>query len=99
MSAPELNLDPDGTINVTGQLNVTSVAACKASGEDLIEDASAVVIDLGGSEVEGSAVIALLIAWQRRAEKLSKPIKFVNAPPNLLKIAEVCGVSDIVPFE
>ncbi|XOV87279.1 MAG: lipid asymmetry maintenance protein MlaB [Pseudomonadota bacterium] len=98
-SVPELVRAQDGTITVTGQLDVTSVAACKESGEELIEDADEVVFDLAGTEVKGSAVIALLIAWQRQAEKLAKPVRFVNAPPNLLEIAEVCGVRDIIPFE
>ena len=46
----------------------------------------------------GSAVIALLIAWQREALRLEKDFHIVNAPENLRAIARACGVDSILPF-
>ncbi|MEX2327082.1 MAG: STAS domain-containing protein, partial [Pseudomonadales bacterium] len=95
----EVSLAADNRISVRGCLDVESVGACKDAGVRLFDDLDEIVIDLGATEARGSAAVALLIAWQREAGKMGKPLLFRNAPEELLSIAQACGVRDIVPFE
>lgn len=98
-TAPDISLGAGDRIAVGGCLDVDTVAAYKDAGLELMEDLNEIVVDLDQCRVEGSAVIALLIAWQRSASQAGKEISFVNAPENLLQIAEACGVRHIVPFK
>jgi phospholipid transport system transporter-binding protein len=47
------------------------------------------------SGVDSSAV-ALLLEWRRRAQALGKTLVFVNLPPNLLALAELYGVAELI---
>jgi len=54
------------------------------------------VIDFSGiTEVDSSAV-ALLLEWRRRAHAHGKALVFVNLPANLLALAELYGVTDLI---
>lgn len=86
----------DDLIKVSGSLDVTTVSKYKDEGIELIEKANEPVMDLSEITVAGSAVIALLIAWERHAAKRGKHIKYVHAPDNLVDIARACGVQDII---
>lgn len=97
-SRAEVTLTGGNTISVEGCLDVDTVAACRSSGSKLMADLDSVVIDLANVEVSGSAVIALLIAWQRRAASLGIDIQIRNPPDNLIDIAEACGVAEILPL-
>lgn len=53
-------------------------------------------IDFAGiTEVDSSAV-ALLLEWRRRAARRGKTLVFVNLPANLLALAELYGVADLI---
>lgn len=53
-------------------------------------------IDFSGiTEVDSSAV-ALLLEWRRRAAALGKTLLFVNLPANLLSLAELYGVAELI---
>ena len=43
-----------------------------------------------------SAAVALLLDWRRMAMKRGKTLVFVNLPANLLALAELYGVADII---
>lgn len=92
----ELDRIDDNVIKVSGCLDVTSVAQYKDEGIRLIDEADSPVMDLSNASVVGSAVIALLIAWQRHASKSGKTIQYVHPPANLLDIARACGVDNII---
>lgn len=92
----EVSRIDDNVIKVTGCLDVTTVSRYRDEGMRLIDEAVAPVIDLSNVTVAGSAVIALLIAWQRHAAKSGKELTFVRTPANLMDIARACGVDDIV---
>jgi phospholipid transport system transporter-binding protein len=95
----DVSLSADNSITVRGCLNVDTVGACRDAGVTLFDDLDEIIIDLAGTEVRGSAAVALLIAWQREAEMAGKPLSYRNAPDQLLSIAQACGVREIVPFE
>ena len=98
MSNPAFTLEGD-TLTLEGLLSVETVSQYQSIGNDaLAKAAKGLVVDLGVAEIIGSAPIALLIAWQRRAISLDKSYELVNAPPHFLEIARVSGVLEILPF-
>ena len=50
------------------------------------------------SKVSGvdSAAVALLIEWRRQAAARGKRLDFVNLPPNLLALANLYGVQELI---
>ena len=88
-----------GQYKVLGRLTVDTVAAYQVKGFDAIQRSQqGVTFDLANTEVHGSAVIALLVSWERKAFELEKPISIINASQHLLEIADVSGVKDIISF-
>ena len=43
-----------------------------------------------------SAAVALLLEWRRLAQQRGKHLSFTNLPANLLALAELYGVADII---
>lgn len=94
----ELKKVDDNVIKVTGPLDVTTVAHTRELGIELIDEVDAPEVDLSDARVEGSAAVALLIAWQRHAVKTGKQIRYIHPPANLKDITRACGVDKIIPI-
>jgi phospholipid transport system transporter-binding protein len=54
------------------------------------------VFDLGGVKAADSSALALMLAWQRRAQKQGRVLGFVNVPANVEALARVCGVEGLL---
>jgi len=55
-----------------------------------------VTVDLAGVTRSDSAGLALLVEWLRESELAGNTIRFVNVPAQLLSIARVCGLEEIL---
>ena len=98
MSDPAYHLEGN-ILELEGLLSVETVSRYFDIGVECLEQSAAgLQIDLAKSDIVGSAAIALLIAWQRRALHQGKKFSVVNAPGHLLDMAKLSGVSDILPF-
>ncbi len=53
-------------------------------------------IDLAQVTAVDSSAVALLLEWRRRAQRAGKTLAFVNLPPNLLALAGLYGVADLI---
>ena len=53
-------------------------------------------IDFGAVTGVDSAAVALLLEWRRMAQARGKTLVFENLPPNLLALASLYGVADLV---
>lgn len=73
--------------NVNALLNETSSAF---TSDNMQVDLSSV------SEVDSTAV-SLLFEWLRQARARNTSLVFVNVPPNLVSIATLYGVLDLIP--
>ena len=67
----------------------------------LLEESGALAmpseIDLNQvSEVDTTA-ISMLFEWQRKAQAQNNKITFLNLPDNLVSLARLYGVSDLIP--
>ena len=56
------------------------------------------IFDLSAVAEVDSSALAVLFGWVREARRLNKPIQVVNPPKELLSLAEVYGVSDLLPL-
>ena len=53
-------------------------------------------IDFAAITGVDSSAVALLLEWRREAARRRKTLLFVNLPPNLLELAELYGVTDLI---
>ncbi|HEX8787395.1 MAG TPA: STAS domain-containing protein [Telluria sp.] len=54
------------------------------------------VFDLGGVKSADSSAVALMLAWQRRAQAQGRSLKFVNVPANVNALASLYGVEGLL---
>jgi phospholipid transport system transporter-binding protein len=86
-----------GRLQVSGRLTMETVAALFDT--DLQADASgALVVDLGKVEAVDSAAVSLLLSWLRRAQSNRVAISFDHVPDNLLSLARLYGVAELLPL-
>jgi phospholipid transport system transporter-binding protein len=60
-------------------------------------DAGETVFDLGGVRSADSAGVAVMLAWQRRAQAQGKHLSYINVPCNVHSLASVYGVEALLP--
>lgn len=53
-------------------------------------------IDFSAVEAVDSSAVALLLEWRRLAMRLGKTLVFVNLPANLLALAGLYGVAELI---
>lgn len=56
----------------------------------------ALTIDFADVADIDSSAVALLLEWRRQAAALGKRLAFVNLPANLLALANLYGVADLI---
>ena len=54
------------------------------------------VFDLGGIQAADSSALALMLAWQRRAQAHGRKLSFVNVPANVDALARLYGVDGLI---
>jgi phospholipid transport system transporter-binding protein len=54
------------------------------------------VFDLGGVKAADSTALALMLAWQRRAQSQGRAVKFINVPANVDALARLYGVEELL---
>ena len=53
-------------------------------------------IDFSAITGVDSSAVALLLEWRRQAQARGMRLDFVNLPPNLLALAELYGVAELI---
>jgi phospholipid transport system transporter-binding protein len=53
-------------------------------------------IDFAGITGVDSSAVALLLEWRRQAVHRGKRLEFANLPPNLLALAQLYGVAELI---
>lgn len=79
-----------------GELGFDSVSSVlRHAGANML-GSGRLEVDLTGVTRADSAGLALLVEWLRESEKTGNEITFINVPPQLLSIARVCGLDEIL---
>lgn len=95
MSQPRLESKDDGCLHLTGELSMETAPGLLAQRQ-LFAGKDELTIDLEGVERADSAGVALLVWWQREAHQQQRVISFQNIPPQMLAIARVSGVDELL---
>jgi phospholipid transport system transporter-binding protein len=90
---------PGEVFTVTGALSFETLPAVLKESEqyaarsDLPER---LTIDFSQLTNVDSSAVALLLEWRRQAQARGKTLTFVNLPANLLSLARLYGVADLI---
>ena len=82
---------------VDGAMTLPGATALLAEGVTLISRTTKIFDLAAVAEVDSSA-LAVLFGWMREAQRLGKSIQVSNPPQDLLSLAEVYGVSELLPL-
>jgi phospholipid transport system transporter-binding protein len=97
MKATQLKKLDTGEIQVSGMLGFADVAALLKTSMGLFDGQLALFFDLERVEKTDSAGLALLLEWMALARKSGQSIAFKKIPKQMLEIAHVSGLEEILP--
>jgi phospholipid transport system transporter-binding protein len=83
----------DGALSFETLPDVLKASAEYAARTDLPER---LTIDFQGIDAVDSSAVALLLEWRRQAMRLGKQLEFVNLPANLVALATLYGVEELI---
>lgn len=83
---------------ITGDVTLDTATAVLARGREALAAAGHVVFDLGQVGGLDSAALSVVFAWVREAGAAGKQVSLINAPQELLNLANVYGVSEMLPL-
>lgn len=81
---------------VTGRLTIEMAAGWFGKGLPLKNGMSEVLVDLSQADVVDSSAVSLMLVWLREAQRNRVELSFVNVPDNLLSLAKLYGVAEIL---
>lgn len=87
----------DGRLEVSGAMTLPGASGLLAEGNAALAD-SETVLDLAAVTDVDSSSIAVIFGWQREAQRLGKTIRIVHPPKEMLSLAEVYGVAELLPL-
>ncbi len=87
----------DNHYDVSGRLDAESVSGLLIQ-EFSHQQNESITINLQAVSHSNSAGIALLLEWLRQANNNNHELRFINMPVNMKAIANICGLSDILPI-
>jgi phospholipid transport system transporter-binding protein len=85
----------DNRWQVSGDVVIGTVSAILNASKAMPIGAGAAVDFAGVTNIDTST-ISLILEWKRRAQLEKQPLKFVNLPVNLVSLAQLYGVSEII---
>ena len=86
-----------GRMQVTSHLTIETVTSLFKNGLQTSGE-TPLVVDLAQVETVDSAAVSLLLAWLREAQRSSVKLCFAHVPENLLSLARLYGVVDMLPL-
>ena len=95
MSA-QVSLSTPNTLLITGDLNFQTASDVYQQSRQLINGQDNLTIDLGAVEKSDSAGLAALVEFLKFAKYQKKQINFINAQDQLLAMAKVAGLTDVL---
>ena len=90
----------DGVYLLRGELSFHTVSPLlKHSAQMFKDEAQEIVVDLTEVGRADSAGLSLLVEWWRQARADDKRIRYRHLPQQMLAMARVGGVDEILPLE
>ncbi|VAW71720.1 Uncharacterized protein YrbB [hydrothermal vent metagenome] len=98
MSEANISVKKDGRLGISGELTFDSVPALWELCSRHFAEHAELEIDLSGIQRADSAGLALLVECCRRAYQTDKSIRFFNIPAQMLAIARVSSLDQVLPL-
>ena len=89
----------EGTLRLEGELSFATVAALWRETPFPPPGEGPLVVDLGGVVRADSAGLALLVEWMRAARRAGRPLRYRTIPAQMLAIARVSSLDQVLPLE
>jgi phospholipid transport system transporter-binding protein len=99
MSQARIETGSSGRMEIHGDLNFASVALLWNASRQCLPEGDALDIDLSHVERSDSAGLALLVECLRHARQAGKTIRFFNIPAQMLAIARVSALDEVLPLQ
>lgn len=99
MSEARLEVLGGGRFRLHGELDFDSVPALLATTQTLFADGATPRVSLATVSHIDSAGLALLVEWRRAALQHTADIAFDDIPPQMLALAQVCGVDELLALD
>lgn len=82
-----------GALALSGVVTPDSVLALRRDGDARIRQGEGLLeLDLAGVTGASSVLLSLLLCWQRLAAAQQRPLRYCNAPDDLVALAVLGGV-------
>ena len=98
MSEAEITEVSGGRLAINGELTFASVPSLWERCCDRFSGNAKLDIDLSGVQRSDSAGLALLVECVRQAHQTGKSIRFFNIPAQMLAIARVSSLDQVLPL-
>lgn len=85
----------EGRCTLRGPVTINNVVALLGQGTGLFT-APEVTVDLEGVTEVDSTAVSLLLEWRREAGRQRRRIRFANLPGNLMSLAKLYGVTELL---
>lgn len=95
----DITLTAEGYIQVSGELSFATVVSMRYRGVELLKKCQEAVFDLQGVTNLDSSALALLTAWTREANKMGKTARFIHMPKQLMDIAQLSNLQNVLVME
>lgn len=83
-------------LRASGQLDFSTASRALRSGIEAIGDACDQVVDLSGVTEGDSAGVAVLVEWVSIAVAAGVELRYENVPPQMLAIARISDLEDLL---
>jgi phospholipid transport system transporter-binding protein len=83
-------------VEVSGAMTLDTARTLLDQGVQQLRD-GAQVFDLASVQELDSSGLTVVFGWQRAAARLGKSVRIANPPRNLLSLAELYGVAQLLP--
>lgn len=87
-----------GRLRVTVPMVIANASALLEAGRSRLQ-AGVTSFDLSGTGEVDSSALALVFAWMRAAQVQGGSLRLSNLPASMVSLAELYGVSDLLPLE
>jgi phospholipid transport system transporter-binding protein len=98
MDQISLQSQGEGRFALVGTLSNVTVPGVWRDGAQQFGAHAELQLDLSGVRRSDSAGLVLLVEWMRYAKKHDKRITYLNIPDQMLAIARVSGLEQILPL-
>lgn len=99
MSRPSVQARDNNVYVISGELNMQTVPDVLTDVENILDASQGdICFDLGEVTRSDSAGLALLVEWMQQAGQRQRKLSFSHLPEQLLAIARVSGLEELLPL-